>query len=100
MYVVPGSIKGWNIYQHDGSYWTMNMFGGGTGGSFNSDLFDHPLVIGVWYHLVISDDLSVIRFFVNGVLRASTSRNNFVPNGLHGDSLSRAVRCPRPSGDS
>jgi hypothetical protein len=87
MYVVPGHITGWNVYQHVASAWTMNMFNGGTGGSFNSDFFDIPLVIGGWYYMVIADDLTTIRFFVNGVQRASLDRNafGFVPNGTNGN---------------
>lgn len=85
MFVQPGSIKGWNIYQHAASAWTMNMFNGGTGGSFNSDFFDIPLNIGGWYHMIISDDLTTIRFFVNGVQRASTPRSSYVANGINGD---------------
>ena len=63
------------------------MFNGGTGGSFNSDFFDIPLIIGNWYYMVIADDLTTIRFFVNRVQRASLDRNafGFVPNGINGD---------------
>jgi hypothetical protein len=87
MFVEPGHISGWNVYQHAASAWTMNMFNGGTGGSFNSDFFDIPLVIGSWYYMVIADDLTTIRFFVNGVQRASLDRKafGFVPNGINGD---------------
>jgi hypothetical protein len=87
MYVVPGHIYGWNLYQHAASAWTMNLFNGGFGGSFNSDFFDLPLVIGSWYHVVLSDDLTTVRFFVNGVQRASQDRKGFgfTPNGTNGD---------------
>jgi hypothetical protein len=87
MYVVPGSISGWNLYQHAASAWTMNLFNGGTGGSFNSDFFDIPLVTNSWYHVVIADDFTIVRFYVNGVLRASQDRNSFGfrPNGTNGD---------------
>lgn len=87
MYVTPGHITGWNLYQHAASAWTMNLFNGGTGGSFNSDFFDIPLVIGGWYHVIIADDLTTVRFFVNGVERASQDRKSFgfIPNGINGD---------------
>ena len=87
MYVVPGSISGWNLYQHAASAWTMNLFNGGTGGSFNSDFFDIPLVTSSWYHVVMADDFTTVRFYVNGVLRASQDRKafGFVPNGTNGD---------------
>jgi len=62
MYVVPGSISGWNLYQHAASAWTMNLFNGGTGGSSNSDLFDIPLVTNSWYYVVIADDFTTVRF--------------------------------------
>jgi len=90
MYVVPGSISGWNLYQHAASAWTMNLFNGGTGGSFNSDFFDLPLVTNRWYHVVIADDFTTVRFYVNGVLRASQDRNafGFRPNGTNGDPAS------------
>ena len=76
-----GNASGWNIYQTPGpnSSWIFNLK---TVGFFN---WSGAVELLKWYHLVISDDLNVIRFFVNGVQRASTSRNNFVPNGLNGD---------------
>src|SRR4030095_16461684 len=40
-----------------------------------------------WYHVVIADDYTTVRFYVNGVLRASQDRNSFgfKPNGTNGD---------------
>jgi hypothetical protein len=81
-----GHLFGWNIYQHPQSYWTYNPFVGGGGGGFISDLADHPLALNSWYHIVITDDLTTQRMYVNNnnvvtVLRAGL----FIPNGINGD---------------
>jgi len=93
MNVVPGHIYGWNIYQHAASAWTLATYNGGTGPSgFTSDLFDLPLVLNSWYHLVISDDLTTLRLIVNGVERTSVDRNSsFAPNGSNGDPATGAA---------
>ncbi len=80
-----GHLYGWNVYQHVAGVWTMNMFSGGAGGSFNSG--STPIIANTWYHMVIADDLTTIRFFVNGVQITSLSRNGFgfIPNGINGD---------------
>jgi hypothetical protein len=82
-----GHLFGWNIYQHVASYWTLNMFNGGGGGSFTSEFNDHPLDTNGWYHMVIADDLTNIRFYVNSVLGVTLSRSGFgfIPNGINGD---------------
>jgi hypothetical protein len=83
---VPGNIYGWNIYQHQASAWTLSLFQGGVSPSFFSDFTDIPLVINKWYHLVVSDDLTTIRFYVNNSLVNSTPRAGvFIPNGINGD---------------
>ena len=83
---VPGHIYGWNIYQHVASAWTLATFNGGTGPGFYSDFADIPLITGKWYHLVVADDLTTIRFYVNNSLVNSFPRaGNFVPNGINGD---------------
>jgi hypothetical protein len=83
---VPGHIYGWNIYQHQLGVWTFACFNGGTGPGFFSDLADNPLVVNKWYHIVITDDLTTIRFYANNVLVTSLPRaGNFVPNGINGD---------------
>jgi hypothetical protein len=80
----------------------MNLFNGGTGGSFNSDFFDIPLVTNSWYHVVIADDLTTVRFYVNGVLRASQNRSafGFVPNGINGDPATGGAMVLGHRGDS
>jgi hypothetical protein len=102
MRVAPGQIFGWNLYQHAASAWTMNLFNGGTGGSFNSDFFDIPLVIDAWYHVIIADDLTTVRFFVNGVQRASQNRQafGFIPNGMNGDPATGGATVLGHRGDS
>jgi hypothetical protein len=82
-----GHLFGWNVYQHVQSYWTLNMFNGGGGGSFTSEFNDHPLSTNTWYHMVITDDLTNIRYYVNGVLGVTLSRAGFgfIPNGINGD---------------
>jgi len=83
---LPGHIYGWNIYQHVASAWTFACFNGGTGPGFFSDFADIPLITNKWYHLVVSDDLTTIRFYVNNNLVNSLPRaGNFVPNGINGD---------------
>jgi len=83
---VPGHIYGWNIYQHVASAWTFACFNGGTGPGFFSDFADLPLTNNVWYHIVVTDDLTTIRMFVNNRQVTSLARNgNFIPNGINGD---------------
>jgi hypothetical protein len=79
---------GWNIYQYAdvGGYWTLNMYNGGGSGTFASDFTHHPFVLNSWYHMVIADDLTTVRYYVNNVLVVTLSRGpNFVPNGINGD---------------
>jgi hypothetical protein len=82
-----GHLFGWNIYQHVAGVWTLNMYNGGGGGSFVSDFVHNPIVPNTWYHMVITDDLTNIRFYVNNVLVVILSRNGFgfIPNGINGD---------------
>jgi hypothetical protein len=80
-----GHLFGWNMYQHPDGYWTFNAFNGGGGGSFTSEFNDHPLDTNKWYHMVITDDLINLRFYVNNVLGVTLNRNNFKPNGINGD---------------
>jgi hypothetical protein len=83
---VPGHIYGWNIYQHQASAWTLATFNGGVSPVFASDFADLPLTLGKWYHLVVADDLTTLRFYVNNSLVNSVTRaGNFVPNGINGD---------------
>jgi hypothetical protein len=65
----------------------MALFPGtGVSPGFFSDFADIPLVINKWYHLVIADDLTTIRFYVNNSLVNSAPRaGNFAPNGINGD---------------
>jgi hypothetical protein len=64
----------------------MALFNGGVSPGFFSDLADIPLVNNRWYHLVITDDLTTLRFFVNNNFVASATRaGNFIPNGINGD---------------
>lgn len=81
------NLFGWNVYQHPQGYWTLNMYNGGGGGSFTSDFTHHPLDTNVWYHMVITDDLTTIRYYVNNLLVVTLSRNGFgfIPNGINGD---------------
>jgi hypothetical protein len=79
---------GWNIYQFadPGGYWTLNMYNGGGSGTFASDFTHHPFVLNSWYHMVIADDLTTIRYYVNNLLVVTLDRKaNFVPNGINGD---------------
>jgi len=79
---------GWNIYQYAdaGGYWTLNMYTGGGSGTFASDFAHHPFVLNSWYHMVIADDLTTIRYYVNNLLVVTLNRGaNFVPNGINGD---------------
>jgi len=83
---VPGHIYGWNFYQHNASAWTLATFNGGVSPVFASDFADIPLTLGKWYHLVVADDLTTLRFYVNNSLVNSVARaGNFVPNGINGD---------------
>jgi hypothetical protein len=83
---VPGHIYGWNIYQHQASAWTLATFPGGVSPVFSSDFADIPLINNKWYHLVVSDDLTTLRFYVNNALVNSVARSgNFIPNGINGD---------------
>ena len=80
-------IFGWNIYQHVAGVWTLNAYNGGAGGSFTSDFVHNPIVTNTWYHMVIADDLTTIRYYVNNLLVVNLDRNDFgfVPNGINGD---------------
>jgi len=83
---VPGHIYGWNIYQHVASAWTMSLFNGGVAPGFFSDFADIPLINNKWYYIVVTDDLTTLRFYVNNSLVNSAARaGNFVPNGINGD---------------
>jgi hypothetical protein len=80
------TLFGWNLYQHPGSAWTFNPFNGGPAGGFLSDFRDIPLIINSWYHIVITDDLTTLRMFVNTNLVVSAARaGTFIPNGINGD---------------
>lgn len=79
-------LFGWNIYQHPGSYWTYNPFVGSAGGGFISDLADHPLALSSWYHIVITDDLTNQRMYVNNQVQVTVPRAGlFIANGINGD---------------
>ena len=80
-------IFGWNIYQHQDGYWTLNAFNGGPNGSFTSEFNDHPLDTNKWYHMVITDDLVNLRYYVNNVLGVtlSVAGFGFQANGINGD---------------
>jgi hypothetical protein len=81
------TLFGWNVYQHIASVWTWNVFNGGGGGSFSSEFTDNPIVPGQWYHMVLTDDLTTMRWYSNGrlVLTLSRSGVGFIPNGINGD---------------
>jgi Concanavalin A-like lectin/glucanases superfamily len=78
-------LFGWLLYQNPLSHvWTYNPYGGGGGGGFISD--NKPTVVNSWYQIVITDDLTTQRFYVNNTevwngLRAGL----FIPNGINGD---------------
>jgi len=80
-------LFGWSVYQNPQGYWTLDVFNGTGSGSFTNDLFHHPLDPGLWYHMVITDDLSTIRYYVNNLLVVSLDRKGFgfIPNGVNGD---------------
>ncbi len=80
-------IFGWNIYQHVAGVWTLNLFKGTDQGSFTSDFVHNPIIPNNWYHMVITDDLTTVRFFVNDQLVVSVDRKGFgfMPNGINGD---------------
>jgi len=82
-----GHLFGWNVYQHVAGVWTLNMYNGGAGGSFTSDFVHNPIVTNTWYHMVITDDLISIRYYVNNALVVTLDRNGFgfIPNGINGD---------------
>jgi hypothetical protein len=82
-----GHLFGWNIYQHQDGYWTFNAFNGGGGGSFTSEFNDHPLDTNKWYHMVITDDLTNLRYYVNNALGVmlNVASFGFRPNGINGD---------------
>ncbi|MDB6112749.1 MAG: Immunoglobulin I-set domain protein [Pedosphaera sp.] len=81
------TLFGWNIYQHVAGVWTWNVYSGGGGGSFTSEFTDNPIVPGTWYHMVLTDDLTTLRWYSNGrlVLTLSRAGVGFIPNGLNGD---------------
>jgi hypothetical protein len=81
------TLFGWNIYQHVAGVWTWNVYSGGGGGSFTSEFTDNPIVPGTWYHMVLTDDLTTMRWYSNGRLVLSMSRAGlgFIPNGINGD---------------
>jgi hypothetical protein len=80
-------LFGWNLYQHPEGYWTLNLYNGGGNGSWSSDFADHPLNSTTWYHMVITDDLTTIRYYVNNRLVVTVNRRDFgfLPNGINGD---------------
>ena len=80
-------IFGWNVYQHTAGVWTLNIFNGGGSTHSFSDFAHNPLIPGAWYHMVITDDLTTMRFFVNGTLVGSAAQiaTGFTPNGINGD---------------
>lgn len=66
-------VFGWNVYQHVAGVWTLNLFNGGSSSTFVSDFTHNPLVPDSWYHMVITDDHTTMRFYVNGVLVGSAT---------------------------
>jgi hypothetical protein len=82
-----GHLFGWNIYQHPQGYWTFNAFNGGGGGSFTSDFTHHPLDTNLWYHMVITDDQTTLRYYVNDILAVTINVQSFgfQQNGVNGD---------------
>jgi hypothetical protein len=79
-------VFGWNVYQHVAGVWTLNIFNGGGSSTFVSDFVHNPLVPNSWYHMVITDDRTTMRFYVNGTLVGSAAHasTRFVPNGATG----------------
>jgi hypothetical protein len=79
-------IFGWNLYQNPNSSWTYNPFVGGGGGGFISDNLHKPLTLNFWYHIVITDDLTTQRMYVNNTNVLSVPRAGlFIANGINGD---------------
>ena len=81
------TLFGWNIYQHVAGVWTWNLYSGGGGGSFTSEFTDSPIVPGTWYHMVLTDDLTTLRWYSNNRLVLTLDRKaiGFIPNGINGD---------------
>ncbi len=82
-----GHVFGWNVYQHVAGVWTLNIFNGSGSSTFVSDFAHNPLDTNKWYHMVIADDLTTIRFYVNGteVGSSTAAPSGFVANGINGD---------------
>jgi hypothetical protein len=80
-------LTGWNIYQHVQGYWTWNIYNGGPNGSFTSEFVDHPVLNGVWYHMVLTDDGTNMVWYSNNRLVFSTTHRavGFIQNGINGD---------------
>lgn len=77
-------VSGWNVYQHPERVWTLNIFNGGSANTFVSDFAHNPIVPGSWYHMVITDDRTTMRFYVNGLLVGSAAHasTRFAPNRM------------------
>ena len=77
-------VFGWNVYQHVAGVWTLNIFNGASSSTFVSDFAHNPLVPGSWYHMVITDDRTTMRFYVNGILvgAAAHASTRFAPNRM------------------
>ena len=86
------ALYGWTIYQHPNGgqgAWTLALFNGtGAPSFFGSDFGHIPLIPGSWYHLVLTDDGTMIQLYVNGVAgsaNATVAGSGFIPNGVNGD---------------
>jgi len=91
-YNYSSGLYGWIIYQHPNGgkgAWTLALFNGSGAPSFFGSDFGHiPLIPGSWYHLVLTDDGTIIQLYVNGVAgsaNATVAGSGFIPNGVNGD---------------
>ncbi len=78
-------LQGWVVYINRLGSLSFELMVGKTMTGFLTELAEPKLSAGSWYHLVLTDDLDRIRFYVNGEERASVSRvdSGFLPNGLN-----------------
>jgi hypothetical protein len=86
--VYPNPYNGWYIYQRPSNDFT---FVPQPGGGFLSATPDDPannnqIVVGKWYHLVVTDDGTAFNVYVNGELRLTDPLTDpyaqYIPNGL------------------
>ena len=85
---ILNGVTGWNLYQFPGAdVWTWNIFNGSLPGSFTSEFTDNPIVLGQWYHMVLTDDGTNMVWYSNDrvVFSITVAGVGFVQNGINGD---------------